>query len=363
VRLAREVPEFVAFTTSLCAVPPTLPVDREGINAFPAAGPYYVDEYRAGERAVLRRNPFYGGGRPHHIDAFTADLSLAAHEAVLDRVEAGRADWGWALPQAYFDPARRLVAKYGVNRSRFFVGPGATFRGYAFNTSRPLFRDNPRLRRAVSFAIDRSVLRRVSGGPASSTLTDQYLPPTMTGFRNARIYPLASPDLRRARALARGNTRGGEVVLHTIAFPHHLAFAQSIKQSLAEIGLDVSIKGIPLEAYFGRFMARGAYDLGFATWTPDFDDPYGVLNIQLDGEFVGATNWARFDSVKYNRLLRRAAALQGEARFRFYGQLDARLAREAAPMVAVDYLNDATLVSGRLGCIRQPFDLAAVCLK
>jgi peptide/nickel transport system substrate-binding protein len=364
VRFQRPMPDFPAQAASfLCAVPPTLPADPEGVAVFQAAGPYYVAEYRAGERLVLRRNPFYAGARPQHVDGFTADLRLASHDAVLDRIESGEADWGWALPPDYLDPARRLAAKYGVNRSQFFVEPGSTFRGFAFNTSRPLFRDNPQLRRAVNFAVDRAALRRASGGQFSSRLTDQYLPPAMAGFRDVRIYPLGGPNLRRARALARGHTRGGKAVLYTIDFPHHVSFAQSIKQNLAKIGLEVEIKAVPLQAYFSRLMARGPYDLGFATWTPDFDDPYGVLNIQLDGQFVGATNWPRFDSPKYNRLLRRAALLQGEARLLEYGKLDVQLAREEAPMVAVDYLNSPTLVSKRVGCVGRTFDLASICLR
>ena len=60
----------------------------------------------------------------------------------------------------------------------------------------------------------------------------------------------------------------------------------------------------------------------------------------LDGRFIGEPNWARFDSPMYNRLLRRAARLRGPARYRAYGDLDVRLARDAAPMVALDFLND-----------------------
>jgi peptide/nickel transport system substrate-binding protein len=365
VRLKRPAPDFPAQTTFMCAVPPALPADPEGVAAFPAAGPYYVAEYRPAERVVIRRNRFYGGKRPHHVDGFTVDLRVSSHEEVLDRIERGTADWGWALAPAYFDPARRLAAKYGVNESQFFLQPGFTFRGYAFNVSRPLFRNNPKLRRAVNFAIDRTAFRRAAGGPLSSRLTDQYLPPGIAGFKDARIYPLSGPDLRRARALARGNTRSGKVVLYTIDLPFHLSFAQSIRQNLAQIGLDVQIKGIPLPAYFGRLMARGPYDLGFATWTPDYADPYAVLNLQLDGRFIGATNWARFDSAQYNSLLRRAALLQGAPRYRTYGELDVQLARDAAPMVAVDFLNDATLVSKRIGCVKlkPTFQLTTVCLK
>ncbi len=110
-------------------------------------------------------------------------------------------------------------------------------------------------------------------------------------------------------------------------------------------------------------MARGPYDLGFATWLADYDDPYAVLNVQLEGQFIGEWNWARFASPVYDRLLRGAARLQGPDRYRAYGELDVRLARDAAPMVAIDFLNDPVLVSKRLGCVRASFDLAAVCLK
>jgi ABC-type transport system substrate-binding protein len=344
-------------------VPPTLPSDPEGVGAFPAAGPYYIAEYRPAEKIVIRRNRFYGGKRSHHVDGFTVDLRASSFDEVLDRVERGEADWGFALAPAYLDPDRGLAAKYGINRSQFFLTPGFGFRGYAFNMSRPLFKNNPRLRQAVNFAIDRSALRRAGGGPLESRLTDQYLPPTMKGFRDARIYPLEGPDVRRARQLARGHTRSGTAVLYTVDTHPHPSFAQSIKQDLAKIGLDVQIKVVPLTAYFGKLGASGPYDIGFAPWIADYDDPYAVLNVLLDGRFVGSTNWARFDSNAYNRLLRRAAGLQGAARYRAYGDLDVRLARDAAPIVAIDYVNEPTLVSKRVGCVTPVFDLTAVCLK
>jgi peptide/nickel transport system substrate-binding protein len=76
IRFIRPAPDFLHRTTTtfLCAVPPTLPADPEGVGAFPAAGPYYVTQYRPGERVTLRRNPYYRGKRPHHVDGFNVDL-------------------------------------------------------------------------------------------------------------------------------------------------------------------------------------------------------------------------------------------------------------------------------------------------
>jgi peptide/nickel transport system substrate-binding protein len=374
VRFTRPVPDFAARMTQLffCAVPPGLPADPEGVGAFPAAGPYFVSEYRPGRRIMLQRNPFYRGVRPHHVDRFVVDLGADSPLEVLDRVERGQADWGWVPPPVYFDRFRSLVRKYGVNKAQFFVAPGLAFRAYALNTSRPLFRNNPRLRRAVNYAVDRAALQRASGGAAVSRLTDQYLPSTIPGFRNARIYPLEGPNLRKARALARGHTRGGKAVLYTFDAPLNLALAQIVKRNLARIGLDVQVKGIPIPAYGSRVTRRDeAFDIAFLPWFPDYLDPYSYLNVFFESRFVGAANFANFahfTSPRYDRLLRRAAGLQGRARYRAYGELDVQLARDAAPLVAVDFLNDPTLVSKRVGCISKAaghasFDLTSVCLN
>jgi hypothetical protein len=64
-------------------------------------------------------------------------------------------------------------------------------------------------------------------------------------------------------------------------------------------------------------------------------------------------------------MLRAARLPQGRDRDSAYAALDVRLARDAAPLAAVDVLNEPTLVSKRVGCIvlRPVLDLTAVCLK
>ena len=365
VRFKRSVPDFPAQTAMpfFCAVPPGLPADPEGVGAFPAAGPYFVADYRPGERIVIERNPHYGGRRPHHVDRFLVDLRPTSPDRMLDEVERGDADWGRTLRDLLFDPARRLAKKYGVNKSRFFVKPGLSFRAYALNTSRPLFRDNPRLRQAVNFAIDRSALE---GGGGRGEITDQYLPAAMPGFKDVHIYPLRRPDLRRARALARGNVRGGKAVLYTLDFPQTLVYARIVRRNLAKIGLDVQVKGLPQSAFFSRAFARAEpVDIVFTPWTPDYIDPFSYLNLFFESRFIGSSNNARLDSPVYDRLLRETAGLEGAARARAYGLLDVRLARDAAPLVATTFLNEPTLVSKRVGCVvlRPELDLTAVCLK
>ena len=153
--------------------------------------------------------------------------------------------------------------------------------------------------------------------------------------------------------------------------PQGVIAAQLAKQQLAEIGLEVDVEALPLHiataAYLEKLARRGEpWDLALVLWTPNLPDPYAYLNLLLDGRFIGRTNLAGFTSSAYDRELRRAARLlRSRERGRAYARLDARLARDAAPLAALSTLNEVTLVSRRVGCVvlRPVLDLTAVCLK
>ena len=75
-----------------------------------------------------------------------------------------------------------------MNKSQFFLRPGFTLRALLLNSSRPLFKDNPSLRRAVNLAVNRRELsRRLPAPRAAARSTDQLLPSLLPGFRDARI--------------------------------------------------------------------------------------------------------------------------------------------------------------------------------
>ena len=252
-----------------------------------------------------------------------------------------------------------------MNRSRLFIRPRPELLYFVLNTERPLFRNNPRLRRAINFAVDRSALA-AQHGYLSVQPTDQYLPIGFPGFRDAKIYP-NRPNLKKARALARGHLRGGKVVLYTSSDSLGIALAQVVKQNLVRIGLDVEIKQFASDVLPGKLATRGeTFDIGWPfAWTTDYNDPYSFINVLLNGRSIPDFNWAYFNSPKFNRMMNRAAGLTGEKRLRAYGSLDIALARGPAPLVAYGSANAVTFVSKRLGCriLRPDLDLAAVCLK
>jgi len=373
IRLTRPVPDFAARLTMpvFCAVPPAMRIDAEGVREYPGAGPYYVAEYVRGSRIVLKRNRFYHGTRTRHVDSFVVHLVGSTSNA-LDDTERGRSDLSLgAAPANYLDPARDLVRKYDVNKAQFWVKPGLAVLFFALNTSRPPFQNNPSLRRAINFAVDRSALRRVAGGPLVGTLADQYLPAGFPHVRQGQVYPLGRPNVRRAQALAQGHLGDRRAVLYVPETFDHLpiSMAQILKQNLERIGLKIQIDTFPIKEYFRRIRARDEpFDIAWSAWDPDYVDPSAYINPLLDGRLITKddnANLSHFNSARWNRRMDAAAALHGAARYRAYGRLDRRIVRDAAPMVAFRFASEMTLVSKRVGCIvlRPKLDLTSVCLK
>jgi peptide/nickel transport system substrate-binding protein len=373
VRFTRPAPDFLARTAMpfFCAVPPNLPSSAEGVGAFPSAGPYYVQEYRPGARVVIRRNPYYGGERKVHLDGFDVDLQGGTPQDMVRRIDRNDADWGQLLAPVFTDPNLGLVAKYGVNEGRLSFRPGLTLRMLAFNSSRPLFRDNAELRKAVNFALDRKTLLQTAGGPYAGRITDQYLPYGIPGFRDVDVYPLDGPDLARAKSLAQGNLRSGKAVMYTTDVLPAVTLAQLVKQQLALIGLEVEVKRIPLHiasaAYMEKLATRGEeWDIALVLWTPNIPNPHAYLNQLLEAQLLDGQTLTGFRSSTVSRELRAAArTLQTSARADAYAKLDALLAGEYAPVAALNVVNEATFVSDRVGCIvlRPVLDIAVACLK
>jgi ABC-type transport system substrate-binding protein len=366
VTLTRREPLFLEHVAAICAVPPSLAADPEGAKApLASPAPYYVAEYVPGERLVLERNRFYRGARPHHVDRIVAVDLGADPNAVVDDIVGDRIDWTFH-PPALNTRAAELRKRFGVNRSQFFVRPQNFLRLFVLNVSRPLFRNNPKLRQAVNFAVDRRALTRELG-PLAGTATDQYLSPIQPGYRDLRIYPLAGPDRRKARALARGNTRSGKAVLYTVSDPVNLAQAQILQRNLRPIGIELEVVSFPGTLIFEKLATeRHLFDIGRAGWGHS-PDPSWFTGI-FDGRTIdrpGQQNWSYFNSARFNRLFDGASRLRGVDRERAYGELDVALSRDAAPAIPFANLNAPTLVSARVGCIvLNPFlDLTAVCLK
>jgi peptide/nickel transport system substrate-binding protein len=364
IRLRQPAPDFTQRLALpyFCAVPPGTPDTQQ--DTLPSAGPYAIAQYAPGRSLLLERNAYYHGPRKRNVARILYRFGAFSSQIALE-IQRGQADYGIVNAAAFSSLA--LSAK---NDRLLFVTPQPTVAYLALNTSRPLFRDNPQLRRAVSYALDRPALARLFG-PHGATPTDEYLPPGFPGYERHHVYPLNGPDLAKARALARGHLRGGDAVFLACGTIDCSNRAIVVADALKAIGLRVTIKTSPGIGQLTLASVRGThFDIADVIARPDYGDPYGLIDKLLDGRAirdVGNTNISYYASPSLNRQIDAAQRLTGIARDRAYGRLGIEVATTEAPLVAYAVLNARVFVSARVGCITyQPvygLDLGGVCLS
>jgi peptide/nickel transport system substrate-binding protein len=339
-------------------------LDPSGVNVVPSCGPYWVAARTPNQSIVLKRNPYYGGDRPHNAGeiVYTIGNSQQVNE---EDVLAGTADYAAdGFPPA---DAKMLAKKFGVNRGQFFVRLRLGLRYLALNHDRPLFKNNPKLAMALNYAVDRNAILSQAGFSAGAEI-DHILPPTLQGSRACHCYPSA-PDFSQAKKLAHGNTRSGTAVLWIANRGAAPLQAQVVQYDLAKIGLDVRVQAFSRPVQIEKESTRGApFDLTLEGWVADYADPYDFLNVLLSGDSIRKTNnnnVAYFDDPFYNRKMAEAARLLGDKRYAAYSALDLDLMRNDPPWVPLYSVTDRILVAKRVGCFTfNPVfgtDLAALC--
>ena len=248
VRLTKRVPDFPARMTMpyLCPVPTDLPIDPEGVGGAAARlRPLLRRRVRARQPRRAEAQPLLPRlEAPPPRPARLPDRRRPARR-IRDKVEAGERR---RRPRR---AARRSSTgsrtKYGVNKTQFFSVRSADMFYLFMNTERPLFKNNPKLRQAVNFALDRTAMLRVSARCASARAPTTTCRPGCPGYATCTRTRSGIPNLAKARALASGHTRSGKAVMYAcdnVAI-RCLAHAQIVQTNLKQIGIDVEIKQFP----------------------------------------------------------------------------------------------------------------------
>jgi len=347
VKLTQADPTFLAEVAMpfFAAVKPSMPINPKGENVYPSGGPYRIVSRDVGRQVVLERNKFYKGSRPSNADRIVITVLTDQAQSFL-QTKAGQVDYDMGgLPATAH---QELFNKYGVNKSRYFVNPGVNVFYVALNTNRPAFK-NAAVRKGVNYAIDRPAMLRV-GGLLAGKRTDQILPPSMRGFRDAKLYPIKGADPAKAKSLA-GGSNAEVTILHTTS-ASAVARGQILQFNLKQMGLNPKLKPQPFGVAIKTAGSRtGDFDAFLIGWLADYPDPFDFINVLMDGDNIqdaNNSNYAYLNIAKYNKAMKAAAKLSGNPRYEAYGKLDVDLMRNAAPWAPMYNSNTREFIGARL---------------
>jgi ABC-type transport system substrate-binding protein len=325
-------------------------VSIDDITTIPSAGPYAYSRNAVNQLTSLRKNPFWkrgpGRSRPRNLRGLDLQWNLNEQTAY-NQVRNNELDES-PLPSAEVE---EVANQYGVNKTRFWTKP-VNCTGYLpMNMARPLFKDNPALRRAISYAIDRRAYA-AQAGPYSGQPWSRLFNPGVPGWRNVNPYPVDRPDLTKARQLAAGHFRDGKItLLYRYSGTVGPAQAQIVRQDLINLGFEPGNITMKPQHYDDFDPMRDA-DIGVSMgWCSDYPDPYDWINVLLYGGSLAEeynVNYSKMDLPKWNEKMEAAARLVGPKRFKVYGQLDLDIMRQVAPMAVERTYNNRYFFSNRV---------------
>jgi ABC-type transport system substrate-binding protein len=253
-------------------VPTEAGLDSDAFEADPfGTGPYFLESYAVGELATFRRNPHYWAAGLPKADVVELRLSvpvssqfLAVSDGSLDLMGDPIAPADWTTVSA--DPVlgEQLVQTDIMQLVYLALDTGAE----------SAFAD-PRVRQAISHAIDKQNLVRLHGGRAQAA--GCLLPPTMPGFDAAcDPYPY-DPD-RAAALMTEAGVAPFTTQLYTDTPDLSVNAAQAIASDLATIGITVEVIEQDFDTLLGTISTPHAAPMVYIPWYADFPDPSNFMD-------------------------------------------------------------------------------------
>lgn len=211
--LKRPVAEFSA-TATLPTFSPVPQSQEKGTqyDARPfSSGPYKIESYARDKKLVLVRNPHWDAStdpvRKAYPDKFVVVMGLKGGQ-IDDRIIASAGADGSTVQYADMRPesAPKVLPKADVKARLLAESQGCTEMLH-LNNSRAPFND-PKVREAMQYAVDKEALITAGGGPALNDVATAYLPPALTGGKQADTLKIPRPATpRRPRNSSRRPAR------------------------------------------------------------------------------------------------------------------------------------------------------------
>lgn len=284
-------------------------------------GPFTLKEWIPNGKIVVEKNANYWDTahvRLNRIEFFPIE-SREAEEAAY---RAGQLHVTYGLPEPSIARQRRehpdqvrtdpLLANY-----------------YLFiNVERAPF-NNPKLRRALSLAVNREVIVH-NALIDTRTPAHAFTPPDCGGYTPRAAVPTDYAEARRLLAEAGYPEGRGLPTVEVLSYQaeHSVRMLEIIQAEWAkELGFHITIAPQEQKTLFQNQRDRN-YTIAFSGWIADYPDPSTFLNMMVTG---GGNNWASWSDKEFDRLIALTDnTADPQQRFEYFQQAEAILLDQAS---------------------------------
>jgi peptide/nickel transport system substrate-binding protein len=260
----------------------------------PGVGPFMITESVPNRQFVLEKNPEFEKLNIPDIpvpalDKITTLIIKNASQQAQDVLD-NKLDYMQDPPPADLKPT---VIEQADDRYEEFA-TSSTY--YWFMNTREAPFDDPLVREAVNYGIDKPALARLFAGEMQPGCT--FLPPGMPGYDEAFDTtecpygdPTQPPDIQKAQDLLRqAGADGEEVTVWGNNDDPTDKVTQAYADMLNEIGFETEVKILDGGVYFQTIgNAKTHAQTGFLNWFQDFPHPLNFYFL-VDGDSIQPTN-------------------------------------------------------------------------
>lgn len=329
-------------------IPATAPVPKakdtksKYKTAVVSSGPYKFADYQDGKSFKLVRNDQWDASTDSVRKALPDEIDVALNvnaDDIDQRLLSGDLDLAVtgiglgtaARAQVLADPDKKKNSDAALANRTWFVSINSEVKPF----------DNVDVRKAVNYAIDRTAFQTAWGGPiAGGDVATGLMPPSIPGEVKFDDYAVSGVEdgIAKAKALLSqaGFANGFETnYSYRNERPSEKAAAEAVQQSLAKVGIKVTLKGFPQADYFPLYAGKPSYaknnGLGLLAngWASDWPDGFGFLSQLVDSRVIRETGGASNFSVRdpeVDKLIDQAVAeTDNTAREKLWADIDKKV--------------------------------------
>jgi len=343
------------YLLSLLTHPSTFPVhpgsvEQHGDNFtrpenLQSNGAYRLESREAASVLRLVRNDQYWNNAATSIDAVNYHV-ITQEMSELNRFRAGELDITGTVAADSFATVREQYA------DQLHVTPYLGVYYYGFNLTKPPFKDNPRLRQALSMAVDRDTLvEKVTGRgevPAYS-----WVPPGVNNYQPIRFsYADMSQEERNATArrlyreagYSEENPAQIEIRYNTADVQRRIALA--IQSMWADaLGVETTLVNEEFQVLMANMREANVTQIFRSSWIGDYNDAHTFLSILQGGN---PANMPRFDNELFDKRMEDAAAQTDLHKRRLFLEEAERVLLREHPVIPLYFYVSSHLVGPRV---------------